>query len=69
MKKRNLFVLIALFLIAAIVWVIEPLTLNPFIQVEIPKAKSEIALNCSDSHLTAERDLEREANSIVNAYM
>ena len=69
MKKRNLFVLTALFLIAAIVWVIEPLTLNPFIQVEIPKAKSEIALNCSDSHLTEERDLEREANSIVNAYM
>ena len=69
MKKRTLFVLVVCILFIGIVWIIEPLTLNPFIQVEIPKAKSEIALNCSDSHLTAERDLEREANDIVNAYM
>ncbi len=69
MKKRNLFLLGVCILFIGIVWISEPLTLNPFIQVEIPEAKSEIALNCEESNGAIHSELESNANAIVNEYM
>ncbi len=69
MKKRNLFLLSVCILFIGIVWIIEPLTLNPFSQVEIPKAKSEITLNCNEPHLVLHKKFQKKANTIINEYI
>lgn len=69
MKKRKILLVVILILTAGITWIIEPLTFNPFGQVDIPKAKSEINFNCEKPYLTLNNELESKANEIINKYM
>lgn len=69
MKKGRIVVLIILILIAGIIWIIEPLSLNPFNQVETPNAQGEIDFNCEAPYLAANSEMEKKANEIINAYM
>ena len=69
MKKRKILLLIIILLTVGVIWVIEPLSLNPFSQVEIPEAKSEIDFICEGSSFTVHNDLESKANKIINNHM
>jgi len=69
MKKRSVFFVIILILTAGVIWVIEPLSFNPFSQAIIPEAKSEIVFNCEITSLAIEDELESKANKIVNEHM
>ncbi len=69
MKKRKLLLLIILILTIVVTWIIEPLSFNPFSQVEIPEAKSEIDFNCEESHLALNSELESKANEKINEHM
>jgi serine beta-lactamase-like protein LACTB len=68
MKKRKILLLIILLLAVGVTWVIEPLSLNPFNRVEIPKAKSEINFKCEDSSFAVNNELEIKANKIINEH-
>ncbi|MEP3387436.1 MAG: serine hydrolase domain-containing protein [Reichenbachiella sp.] len=70
MKKRKvLLLLIILILTLGITWIIEPLSFNPFDEVKIPKAKSEIKFNCDVPHFAVNSELETKANKIINKHM
>jgi len=69
MKKRKILLLIILTLTVGVTWIIEPLSFNPFSQVEIPEAKSEIKFKCEESHFTVNNELESKANEIINKHM
>lgn len=69
MKKRNILLLIILILTIVVTWIIEPLSFNPFSQVEIPEAKSEFDFKCEDSPFTLNDELESKANKIINEHM
>ncbi|GAB5565209.1 MAG: serine hydrolase domain-containing protein [Winogradskyella sp.] len=69
MKKRQLLLLIFLVLTIGVIWVIEPLTFNPFGQVEIPKAKSENNFNCNNKNIIETGKVESDANEIINKHM
>ena len=69
MKKRNILLLIIFILTIGVTWIIEPLSFNPFNQVEIPEAKSEIEFNCEDSSFAVNNELESMANKIVNEHL
>jgi len=69
MKKRNILLLTIFILTIGVTWIIEPLSFNPFSQVEIPEAKSEIVFNCEDSSFAVNNELESKANKIVNEHM
>ncbi len=69
MKKRKVLLLIILILTIGVTWIIEPLTFNPFIQVEIPEAKSQTKFNCDEPHLAVNSELESKANEIINAHI
>ena len=69
MKKRNILLLIILVLTIGVTWIIEPLSFNPFSQVEIPEVQSEIDFKCKDSSLTLNDELESKANKIINEHM
>lgn len=67
MKKIRL--LITLFIIAIVIWVIEPLSFNPFSEVKIPEAQSEINFKSANSSLVLNEKLEIKANKIINERM
>lgn len=69
MKKRKILLLIVLILTLGVTWIIEPLSFNPFSQVEIPEAKSEINFKCEKSHFVLNNELESKANEIINKHM
>ena len=69
MKKRYILFVIILILWAGVTWVIEPFSLNPFSQVEIPEAESEINFRCEDTSFSVYNDLESKANKIINAHI
>ena len=69
MKKRRILLLIVLILTVGVTWIIEPLSFNPFRQVEIPKAKSEINFKCEESYFVLNNELESKANDIINKHM
>jgi CubicO group peptidase (beta-lactamase class C family) len=69
MKKRKIFLLIIVPIILAVTWIIEPLSFNPFSQVKLPEAKSDIAFNCEAPHLAVKSELESKGNEIINGYM
>ncbi len=69
MKKRKILLLIILILTILVTWIIQPLSFNPFSQVEIPEAKSEIDFNCEESHLAINSELESKANEKINEHM
>lgn len=69
MKKIKILLLIILLLAIGVTWVIEPLSFNPFSQVEISKAKSEINFKCEDSSFAVNNELEIKANKIIDGYM
>ena len=69
MKKRKILLLIVLILTVGVTWIIEPLSFNPFSQVEIPEAKSEIDFSCKEPHLAVNNELESKANEIINKHM
>ncbi|MEH6535151.1 MAG: serine hydrolase domain-containing protein [Psychroserpens sp.] len=69
MKKRKILLLIILILTLGVTWIIEPLSFNPFSQVEIPEAKSEINFNCEEQHFAVNSELESKANEIINEHM
>jgi CubicO group peptidase (beta-lactamase class C family) len=69
MKKRRILLLIVVILTVGVTWIIEPLSFNPFSQVEIPEAKSEINFKCEESHFALNNELESKANEIINKHM
>ena len=69
MKKRKIVLFIILILTIGVFWVIEPLSLNPFSQVETPKTESEIDLNCDDSSFAINNELETKANKLINEHL
>ena len=69
MKKRKILLLIVLILMVGVTWIIEPLSFNPFSQVEIPEAKSEIDFNCEETHLAVNSEFENKANEIINEHI
>ena len=69
MKKRKILLLIIFILTLGVTWIIEPLSFNPFIQVEIPEAESEIDFNCEEPYLAVNSELESKGNEIINEYM
>lgn len=69
MKKRKIGFFIILILVVLVVWIIEPLSLNPFDRVEIPEAKSEMDYKGSEPNVFVEDQLESKANQIINKQM
>jgi CubicO group peptidase (beta-lactamase class C family) len=69
MKILKILLLIILVLAIGVTWVIEPLSFNPFSQVEIPTAKSEIDFKCENSSFILNDKLESKANKIINKHM
>lgn len=69
MKKRKVILLIILFLTVGIIWIIEPLTFNPFGKVEIPKAISEINFKGEEPQLNINSEFESRANEIIDKHM
>jgi serine beta-lactamase-like protein LACTB len=69
MKKRKILLSIILIIIIGVTWIIEPLSLNPFSEVEIPKTQSEIDFNCEDASLVVNNELESKANKIINEHI
>jgi len=69
MKKRRILLSIILIIMVGVTWVIEPLSFNPFSQVEIPEAKSEIDFYCEEPYLAVNSELEKKANEIINKHM
>lgn len=69
MRKRKIAIIIIILLGFGLIWIIEPLTLNPFNHVEIPEAKSEIELNFAESDLCDTKELESKANKLMNEQM
>ena len=66
MKKRKILLLILTLLTIGIIWIIEPLSLNPFSQVQINEAESENNFDCEESQFTTNNELESKANEIIN---
>ncbi len=69
MKKRKILLSIILIIIIGVTWIIEPLSLNPFSEVEIPKTQSEIDFNCEDASSVVNNELESKANKIINEHI
>jgi len=69
MKKGKILLLIILILTVGITWIIQPLSFNPFSQVEIPEAKSEINFKCKESHFAVNNELESKANEMINKHI
>ncbi|SNR56410.1 CubicO group peptidase, beta-lactamase class C family [Lutibacter flavus] len=69
MKKGKILLLIILLLTIGVIWIIEPLSLNPFSQIEIPETQSEIDFNCKDSSFAVNNELESKANKIIDEHM
>ncbi|WP_176420304.1 serine hydrolase domain-containing protein [Lutibacter flavus] len=61
--------MIILLLTIGVIWIIEPLSLNPFSQIEIPETQSEIDFNCKDSSFAVNNELESKANKIIDEHM
>lgn len=69
MKKRSVLIVIILMLVVGVTWVIEPLSLNPFSEIEIPETESEINYRCEDVSFVVDTDLESKANEIINMHI
>ncbi len=69
MKKGKIAFIIIILLVFGVIRIIEPLSLNPFVSVEIPEAKSEIDLSSKDSASILNSEFESKANQIINDHM
>ena len=69
MRKRKILLLIILLFSVGIIWIIEPLSYNPFSKVEIPRAQSETNFNCEETALKSQTELESQANKIINEHL
>lgn len=69
MKKRNIILFIIVLLVAGVIWIIEPLSLNPFAQVNIPEAQSEVNFSGEEANLWHREKLEGKANDLINENM
>lgn len=69
MKKRKIVLIILILLVSGVIWIIEPLSLNPFAQVNIPEAKSENDFNGIEAHVWGKGELVDKANGLINGYM
>ncbi|NER12089.1 serine hydrolase [Leptobacterium flavescens] len=69
MKKRRILLIIILLLVIGIIWIVEPVSLNPFSKVEIPRTESITDINCEGSAFTLDGDLEERANDTINKYI
>ena len=56
MKKRKIFLLIILILTIGVIWLIEPISFNPFSQVKSPETQSKINFKCEDSSFAVNND-------------
>ncbi len=69
MKKRNVFLAILALITLLVIWVIEPITFNPFKQIKIPPAISESHLNCETPDFALKNDLEFNADRMINEHL
>ncbi|WP_182835476.1 serine hydrolase domain-containing protein [Flagellimonas lutimaris] len=69
MKKRKILVTVLILLTIFILWILEPVSMNPYGKIEIPQAQSEINFNGKAPGLTMRMDFEKKANELLNDHM
>ncbi|WP_437395366.1 serine hydrolase domain-containing protein [Flagellimonas lutimaris] len=69
MKKRNTLLILTALLAIGMFWVVEPLSLNPFRSVDVPKSKSEVNFNCVNTTFSLDNQLEDKANQLIDAQL
>lgn len=66
MKKKALFSLMLLTLVIETIWVVEPVSLNPFSKIAIPKSASNVNFDCDLNPYRSHADFEQQANALVD---
>ena len=69
MKKRKVLLFLLVLLGIGIIWVIEPLSLNPFAEHKSPKTSGSSQFHCVDSISHPHEELVRQANGVIDNYM
>lgn len=69
MKKKTLLILLILTLALGTVWVVEPVSLNPFGQVNVPKSMGDTNFDCDQNSYPSYTDFEQRANALVDKHI